>query len=648
MKKLFLLLTLFLLLPCVLAVSEDFNKAESLTIESEVSFPVKFESTGGSMVLDYIHVDFSWLPANDNRQTLLSLNSEPVSEKKDGSLFFDIKSLNDFTLKIDFKTKTSALPVKVDKKITFPIKDLDQDLIIYTKPTNLIDIDDNIKSLASSLASGEDDLYVVVFKLADWVNTHIEYNLSTATATATLKSSWVLEERQGVCDELSNLFVSMARSLGIPARVVSGITYTDSELFNYNWGAHGWTEVYFPGYGWIPFDPTYNQLGYVDATHITMNRYADEDRYNTKYEWRGKGFTINPGLQKIDSEVIIQGAQKSSDIDIDIDLLRDNVGFGSYNVISAKITNKRNYYVAKSLDISKTQGLNNIDETKKDILLKPKEVKRIYWVIKVDEDLRKSYIYTFPISIFSQSGEETEHFFKSQQNDEIISLRVANAYIDKEVKEIKLSNVFCDASKDVVYPDEKFDVICTFTDSAPAKLTLCIREECKEVSKNDAIITLSLDKPGFQTLVARANSKGFTDNAFFSINVVDSAVVNIENIQIPEKIGFDETADLKFNLVNAGSGLPTNLNIKIEHPAFNKQWKMDVLPEKQEFNLEFMGSDLKSKDNLIKITVDYNDGKGEKFSSSEEIYIELIDLTLFQKVQLFFNDVDIWLNEILG
>jgi transglutaminase-like putative cysteine protease len=93
----------------------------------------------------------------------------------------------------------------------------------YTSPSEKIDINDDIKKQAEKLAAGEDDLYVVVFKLADWVNSNIAYNLSSATSEATLPSSWVLANKYGVCDELSNLFISMCRSLGIPARFVSGI-----------------------------------------------------------------------------------------------------------------------------------------------------------------------------------------------------------------------------------------------------------------------------------------------------------------------------------------------------------------------------------------------------------------------------------------
>ena len=69
-------------------------------------------------------------------------------------------------------------------------------------------------------------------------------------------ATWVYDNRQGVCDELTGLFISMLRELGIPARFVSGVSYTNLPEFAKPWGGHGWAEVWFPDVGWVPFDVT--------------------------------------------------------------------------------------------------------------------------------------------------------------------------------------------------------------------------------------------------------------------------------------------------------------------------------------------------------------------------------------------------------
>jgi hypothetical protein len=73
--------------------------------------------------------------------------------------------------------------------------------------------------------------------------------------------NFLFEDRQGFCEMYVTSLVVMARSLGIPARLTTGygagnynpITGYYEVRFSH---AHSWAEVYFPNYGWVPFDPT--------------------------------------------------------------------------------------------------------------------------------------------------------------------------------------------------------------------------------------------------------------------------------------------------------------------------------------------------------------------------------------------------------
>jgi transglutaminase-like putative cysteine protease len=67
------------------------------------------------------------------------------------------------------------------------------------------------------------------------------------------------EHREGYCMHYATSMALMLRSLGIPARIAQGFLPGDraggiETIRNQN--AHAWVEVYFPGYGWQPFDPT--------------------------------------------------------------------------------------------------------------------------------------------------------------------------------------------------------------------------------------------------------------------------------------------------------------------------------------------------------------------------------------------------------
>ena len=170
--------------------------------------------------------------------------------------------------KYDAKIKTNNQRVEVRQKIPFPLAPQDiAGFEGYLQPTATIDSNHpQIIAKATELVEGEDDLFKAVFTLANWVDDNVDYDLTTLTAGTSQKASWVLENREGVCDEMTSLFVAMARSVGIPARFVSGISYTTSDLFSEPWQPHGWAEVYFPEVGWVDFDITFGEYGYIDVT----------------------------------------------------------------------------------------------------------------------------------------------------------------------------------------------------------------------------------------------------------------------------------------------------------------------------------------------------------------------------------------------
>ena len=66
---------------------------------------------------------------------------------------------------------------------------------------------------------------------------------------------------QGYCQQYSGAMALLLRMAGIPARVATGFSTgaTDTKTGEYvvrDFDAHSWVEVYYPGYGWVTFDPT--------------------------------------------------------------------------------------------------------------------------------------------------------------------------------------------------------------------------------------------------------------------------------------------------------------------------------------------------------------------------------------------------------
>lgn len=77
--------------------------------------------------------------------------------------------------------------------------------------------------------------------------------------------SWFLfDQRRGYCDYFATAMVVLARLNGIPARLAVGYAEGDYDERSGQYvvtelSAHSWPELYFPGYGWVPFEPTPSQ-----------------------------------------------------------------------------------------------------------------------------------------------------------------------------------------------------------------------------------------------------------------------------------------------------------------------------------------------------------------------------------------------------
>jgi transglutaminase-like putative cysteine protease len=70
---------------------------------------------------------------------------------------------------------------------------------------------------------------------------------------------FVTEGKRGYCQHFAGAMALMLRMLGVPARVAAGFTsgtYEDGGWTVTDHNAHAWVEVWFPGYGWLAFDPT--------------------------------------------------------------------------------------------------------------------------------------------------------------------------------------------------------------------------------------------------------------------------------------------------------------------------------------------------------------------------------------------------------
>ncbi len=98
--------------------------------------------------------------------------------------------------------------------------------------------------------------------VSDAIHQGFEYVKGATHVHSSIKDS--ISGRAGVCQDFAHVLLGVARKRGLPARYVSGYMVpessaeTDATVEEVIGGqaSHAWTEVYIPGSGWIPLDPT--------------------------------------------------------------------------------------------------------------------------------------------------------------------------------------------------------------------------------------------------------------------------------------------------------------------------------------------------------------------------------------------------------
>lgn len=625
-KHILILLTLIITMPLVLGAH---HTSQELLMDVTIGSEVNLVETG-NINFDYLEIRYQLNPLAYYRQNPADITAQPQAYFEGDNLVYRFENFQSrYPYQVNFQTVNSKDRVKITEKVDYPIRNLDSSLTRYTQESGLINLNSDIRRTASDLARNEDDLYKVAVNIADWVNNNVEYDLSTLSEEAEKQSTWVFENRQGVCTEISNLYISMLRSLGIPSRFVTGIAYTESELFQDNWGLHGWTEVYFPGYGWVPFDPTYGQNGYVDATHISLEKAVEGGTFNTNFRWRGTGFDVQTDELQINIDTTVL-QEHQQELALEVQLEETLVGFNSYNIVQAKITNLQDYYVAERVALGRTRGLDYITNREKEVVLKPNQEKIVEWVVRIHENQQSGFSYTFPVSVQTGNERVETSFSSVEQGRQIQSPDLIHALPD--------NMIYCHAPNPTGYVGEDFTIVCD--SSLIGQVEVCVNEICEQQSvSQEFTITHTPQNPGFQAVEITADG----ERSHASINVLDEA--NLEIKELPDSLNatYANPLTLEFFLEKTSSSVAENIKIRYEHDYFTMQQEVERIESVQPIQVILDSNVLKPNNNDVQITVSYEDSKGKQFKTSKDVQIVFDDLTLLQRIRLHLNVYRKWI-----
>jgi hypothetical protein len=149
-------------------------------------------------------------------------------------------------------------------------------------------VTERTKELARSITAGLDNPYDMAQAVTDWLRENIKYDRQIAAPPPGQDPvDWFLfDSRVGFCNYYASAEALMLRSLGIPSRVAvgyaSGTALAGGVYEVHADDAHAWPEVFFPGIGWVEFEPTVSQPALIrpQAAEVTREELSSVQEFS--------------------------------------------------------------------------------------------------------------------------------------------------------------------------------------------------------------------------------------------------------------------------------------------------------------------------------------------------------------------------------
>lgn len=165
----------------------------------------------------------------------------------------------------------SSIPVQIQYRVAVnelsfnltpcegAVPDIDNKPELHIESNNI-----QIVELAHQLSKGKRTACEQVRAFYDYVGNHLVYSYNGANWGAQA----ALGEMGADCSEYASLMIALSRASGLPARYVEGLRVLGEESEGDARTEHAWLEVYLPGNGWVPFDPTLGRSSVARKDHF--------------------------------------------------------------------------------------------------------------------------------------------------------------------------------------------------------------------------------------------------------------------------------------------------------------------------------------------------------------------------------------------
>lgn len=160
--------------------------------------------------------------------------------------------LTEFRIKFSVQTAAQYFNLRPEDVKSYDTKNEIYRKYTSERPPQLV-FTPEIKKLGAQLVGNETNPLRKVEKIYTWINNSIPWASALEYSIMPDIPAYVLANRHGDCGMQTLLFMSLARSVGIPVKWQSGWMLHPDQV-----NLHDWCEVYYEGIGWVPLDQSFN------------------------------------------------------------------------------------------------------------------------------------------------------------------------------------------------------------------------------------------------------------------------------------------------------------------------------------------------------------------------------------------------------
>ena len=218
--------------------------------------------------------------------------------------WMDIPPIIDAVVSFDAQTNTGLKSMQ--SRAPFPTASTPNRLNVYLQASEQVQTNDPaIRELSFKLTDGVKTQFDAVQRVVSWIVDHVRY----VNPPQQYDALYSLQSGKGNCQNYSHLTAALLRSVGVPVRIINGVTM--NQPFNVVWekgtltfkmgqGRHSWVEVWYPDLGWVPYDPQ-NMQFFISNRFVRIEVGVDnnETKNDGLVRWaQSSGARTKPTLQE--------------------------------------------------------------------------------------------------------------------------------------------------------------------------------------------------------------------------------------------------------------------------------------------------------------------------------------------------------------